>query len=51
MSQLLDLAWSALGLIVFWGVGAAMFSKIEDWGYGDALYFNVVFCLSIGELD
>lgn len=34
MSQLYDLMWSAMALIVFWVVGAAMFSQIEGWSYG-----------------
>lgn len=34
LSQLYDLVWSALALIVFWVTGAAMFSQIEGWSYG-----------------
>jgi potassium channel subfamily K, other eukaryote len=49
MAEVWDLAWSLGSLIVFWMAGAAIFSAIEPgWTFGDALYFQVVFCLTIG---
>ena len=34
MNQLVDLIWSAISLIVFWVVGATIFSELEGWSYG-----------------
>lgn len=52
MAEVWDLAWSLSSLIVFWMAGAAVFSHIEPgWTFGDALYFQVVFCLTIGYGD
>lgn len=48
-SQLYDLVWSMISLIAFWVVGAAMFSSIEGWSYGNAIYAVVILSLTIGE--
>ena len=48
MSQMYDLLWSALSLIMFWVIGAAMFSCIEGWSYGDAVYAVMILSLTIG---
>lgn len=48
-SQLYDLVWSIIALIAFWVVGAAMFSSIEGWSYGNAIYAVVILSLTIGE--
>ncbi|EUC60623.1 ion channel protein, partial [Rhizoctonia solani AG-3 Rhs1AP] len=42
---------SLAGFLVFWFVGAAIFSAVESWPYGDGLYFCYVFFLSIGYGD
>ncbi|EAL22856.1 hypothetical protein CNBB0770 [Cryptococcus deneoformans B-3501A] len=34
MSQMYDLIWSAMALVVFWVLGATAFSQIEGWTYG-----------------
>lgn len=39
ISMLFDLATSIFSLVVFWVVGAAIFSTTEEWAYGSALYF------------
>lgn len=50
VAEVWDLAWSLIFLTVFWLAGGAVFSNIQPgWTYGDALYFQVVFCLTIGE--
>ncbi|KAJ1300970.1 hypothetical protein OPQ81_003395 [Rhizoctonia solani] len=49
--QGVDLAESLVGFLVFWFVGAAIFSAVESWPYGDGLYFCYVFFLSIGYGD
>ncbi|CAE6475483.1 unnamed protein product [Rhizoctonia solani] len=46
-----DLMESLAGFLVFWFVGAAIFSAVESWSYGDGLYFCYVFFLSIGYGD
>ncbi|CAE6447781.1 unnamed protein product [Rhizoctonia solani] len=46
-----DLAQSLIGFLVFWFVGAAIFSAVESWSYGDGFYFCYVFFLSIGYGD
>ena len=33
-SQMIDLFWSAVSLIMFWLIGALIFAKIEGWNYG-----------------
>ncbi|RSH80075.1 hypothetical protein EHS25_007344 [Saitozyma podzolica] len=48
MSQLYDLIWSALALIVFWVSGAAIFQAIEGWSYGNAVYAVVILTTTIG---
>ncbi|GFZ48406.1 hypothetical protein JCM24511_06154 [Saitozyma sp. JCM 24511] len=48
MSQLHDLIWSALALVVFWLSGAAMFQAIEGWSYGNAVYAVVILTTTIG---
>ncbi|WWC89755.1 uncharacterized protein L201_004681 [Kwoniella dendrophila CBS 6074] len=48
MSQMYDLFWSALSLIVFWVIGATAFSQIEGWPYGDAVYVVMILSLTIG---
>ncbi|KIR39174.1 potassium channel protein [Cryptococcus deuterogattii 99/473] len=48
MTQLYDLVWSAISLIVFWVLGAAAFSQIEGWSYGNAMYMVMVLSLTIG---
>ncbi|WVF71970.1 hypothetical protein IAT40_006780 [Kwoniella sp. CBS 6097] len=48
MSQMYDLMWSALSLIVFWLIGATVFSQIEGWPYGDAVYSVMILSLTIG---
>ncbi|OCF71649.1 hypothetical protein I204_07709 [Kwoniella mangroviensis CBS 8886] len=47
-SQMYDLFWSALSLIIFWLLGATMFSQIEGWPYGDAIYVVMILSLTIG---
>ena len=44
-----DLVWSALALVVFWLAGAAIFSSLESWTYGNALYMVMVLSLTIGQ--
>jgi len=34
MGKIYDLIWSAFSLILFWVVGAAIFSSIQGWSYG-----------------
>nr|KIR85426.1 potassium channel protein [Cryptococcus tetragattii IND107] len=46
--QLYDLIWSAISLIVFWVLGAAAFSQIEGWSYGNAMYMVMILSLTIG---
>nr|XP_019042442.1 hypothetical protein I302_09048 [Kwoniella bestiolae CBS 10118]OCF21372.1 hypothetical protein I302_09048 [Kwoniella bestiolae CBS 10118] len=48
MSQMYDLFWSALSLLTFWLIGATMFSQIEGWPYGDAIYVVMILSLTIG---
>ncbi len=49
VAEVWNLAGCLLSLILFWLAGAAIFSNIQPgWTYGDALYFQVVFCLTIG---
>ncbi|WWC60913.1 uncharacterized protein I303_103489 [Kwoniella dejecticola CBS 10117] len=48
MSQMYDLFWSALSLVVFWLVGATIFAAIEGWPYGDAIYTVMILSLTIG---
>lgn len=48
LSECYDLAWSFSSLLVFWLVGAAVFSSIEGWTFWDAWYFEIVFSLTIG---
>ncbi|ADV20024.1 potassium channel protein [Cryptococcus gattii E566] len=48
MTQLYDLIWSAISLIVFWLLGATAFSQIEGWSYGNAMYMVMVLSLTIG---
>ncbi|KAL7423995.1 Potassium channel [Cryptotrichosporon argae] len=48
MSQVYDLMWSALSLIVFWVIGATLFSEIEGWTYGNAVYAVVILSTTIG---
>ncbi|OCF45376.1 hypothetical protein I317_00621 [Kwoniella heveanensis CBS 569] len=51
MSQMYDLMWSALSLIVFWLIGATIFSQIEGWPYGQVwtpLYSVMILSLTIG---
>lgn len=31
---MIDLFWSAVSLLMFWLIGALVFSKIEGWNYG-----------------
>lgn len=38
VSELYDLAWSLATLLVFWLVGALVFSHLEGWPYGDGVY-------------
>ncbi|CAE6511710.1 unnamed protein product [Rhizoctonia solani] len=47
----IDLSESLAGFLIFWFVGAAIFSAVESWSYGDGLYFCYVFFLSIGYGD
>ncbi|CUA74245.1 Outward-rectifier potassium channel TOK1 [Rhizoctonia solani] len=47
----IDLTESLAGFLIFWFVGAAIFSAVESWSYGDGLYFCYVFFLSIGYGD
>ncbi|PWN86532.1 voltage-gated potassium channel [Acaromyces ingoldii] len=47
-SELADLLWSAVALVVFWLLGALIYRYMESWTYGNALYFNYVFFLTIG---
>jgi potassium channel subfamily K len=48
LSECYDLAWSFSSLLVFWLVGAAVFSSIEGWTFWNAWYFEIVFSLTIG---
>jgi len=45
LSRLYDLTASLVVFIIFWVVGAAIFSHLEDWSMGSALYFCYVFFL------
>jgi potassium channel subfamily K len=45
LSLLYDLTASLVVFIIFWVVGAAIFSHLEDWSMGSALYFCYVFFL------
>ncbi|EIW70019.1 hypothetical protein TREMEDRAFT_30177 [Tremella mesenterica DSM 1558] len=47
MSQVYDLFWSAVSLVVFWVSGAAIFSSIEGWPYG-ILITVMILSLTIG---
>jgi hypothetical protein len=50
VAEIWGLALSLTLLIIFWMVGASIFSNIQPgWTFGDALYFQVVFCLTIGK--
>ncbi|KAK4687044.1 hypothetical protein P7C73_g3079, partial [Tremellales sp. Uapishka_1] len=51
MSQMYDLFWSGWSLIVFWMIGATMFSQIEGWPFGDAVYAVMILSLTIGYGD
>ncbi|KAJ4473895.1 voltage-gated potassium channel [Lentinula aciculospora] len=46
-----DLVASCIGFIIFWLLGAVIFSQIESWTYGEGLYFCYVFFLTIGYGD
>ncbi|KIM79102.1 hypothetical protein PILCRDRAFT_567574 [Piloderma croceum F 1598] len=48
LSEAYDLGWSLATLVTFWLVGAAIFSQLEHWPYGDGIYFCYVFFLTIG---
>lgn len=49
VAQLYDLSWSLGSLVVFWILGAVAFTHMQPtWTFGDSLYFQVVFCLTIG---
>lgn len=48
-SQLYDLLWSAFSLVVFWVIGAAMFSCIEGWSFGNGVYAVMIMSLTIGQ--
>ncbi|OXC65870.1 potassium channel protein [Cryptococcus neoformans] len=48
MSQMYDLIWSAMALVVFWVLGATAFSQIEGWTYGNAIYMCMILSLTIG---
>ncbi|WRT67322.1 uncharacterized protein IL334_004292 [Kwoniella shivajii] len=47
-SQMYDLLWSLLSLLVFWAIGATLFSQIEGWPWGDAVYVVMILSLTIG---
>ncbi|KAF7971393.1 hypothetical protein HWV62_21228 [Athelia sp. TMB] len=51
LSELYDLAWSLATLLLFWLVGALVFSHLEGWTYGDGVYFCYVIFLAIGYGD
>jgi len=51
LSKVYDLGWSLSALVTFWLVGAAIFSQLEHWPYGDGIYFCYVFFLTIGYGD
>lgn len=38
-------------LIAFWLVSGVLYSKMEGWSFGDALYFSYVFFLTLGYGD
>ncbi|ORY28329.1 hypothetical protein BCR39DRAFT_535524 [Naematelia encephala] len=48
MTQLYDLWWSALSLLIFWMIGAVMFSQIEGWSFGNAVYAVMILSITIG---
>ncbi|OCB89408.1 voltage-gated potassium channel [Sanghuangporus baumii] len=43
-----DLLTNCTGFLLFWVLGALIFSQIESWTYGQGLYFCYVFFLTIG---
>lgn len=47
-NELAELGYSACALVVFWLLGALIYHFMEGWSYGDSLYFNYVFFLTIG---
>ena len=47
-NQLAELVYSACALVLFWLFGALIYHYMEGWTYGDSLYFNYVFFLTIG---
>ncbi|KIJ32390.1 hypothetical protein M422DRAFT_265718 [Sphaerobolus stellatus SS14] len=50
-ARMWDMISSSAGLLVFWFVGAAIFSQLEGWGYGTGMYFTYVAFLTIGYGD
>lgn len=51
ISQWYDLLLSGISLILFWTLGAVMFSQIEGWTYGNALYACMILSFTIGGLS
>ncbi|KZT43256.1 voltage-gated potassium channel [Sistotremastrum suecicum HHB10207 ss-3] len=46
-----DIVRSVTYFVTFWLVGAAIFSQLEQWTYGDGLYFCYIFFLTVGYGD
>ncbi|TDL28923.1 voltage-gated potassium channel [Rickenella mellea] len=46
-----SLGKNILGFLVFWSIGALIFSQTEGWKYGEGLYFTYVSFLVIGYGD
>jgi len=46
-----SLTMAMSGFFAFWLIGALVFSRVEDWTYGQGLYFCYVFFLAVGYGD
>lgn len=46
--EMISLCYSLISFFTLWLIGALIFSKMEGWTYGDGLYFNYIFFLTIG---
>lgn len=47
-AEMLSLSYSMMSFCVLWFIGALIFSQMEGWTYGNGLYFNYVFFLTLG---
>lgn len=50
-SEVFDLFYSILLLVIFWFVGGAIYHVMEGWSFGNAMYFSYIFFLTIGYGD